>query len=585
MRVSIDGMKRLEELGQGTYGIVDKYMGILGDNQMTVAVKKFKDCDDFISQDCIRELSAIKKLHHKYIIQIYGIAQQNNLPLSIMPCFDMTMYGVMRKHVVLNINIVKRFIQMLYDGIIFIHQSGFMHRDIKPQNILCMNSSCLETCVLRISDLGSTIRYIPERNNTLLSQTLWWRAPEVLLGHKQYTQNIDIWSLGVIFAQLIGDYYSFSGNSEYTQLINIFKILGTPSKGSFLQQLPEWNDQFPNFHSSIWESPNVVKYLSSLSNLDKNWVMQQISSFLSFDPESRNKKIDIMFISQTQYISKIWRKHSNTLGQYWRKTKDIKSYKLYQFPQILINQQKSPQKISADSYIKNEDGYFIPFFENTARSYCIDFMLKLWYKFNQNISFLEEVFLSILDRYYAKKEVDTTLFEQSLTINDKKKLIINAISIIFIASALYLQDLISITKLIRKSYSLESIFISKEEVKEDILRICYCLDFNFYVTLIRDSFTNSSPILDWAIIYSSLHSPEQLEDINNAERILNFAKTLSKNDMFGTDTMQKRLQNIKLHWQHSKSLLSNITVRKTNTTTSCKRNLHQFINKKRKIAA
>ena len=41
MRVSIDGMKRLEELGQGTYGIVDKYMGIIGDNQMTVAVKKF----------------------------------------------------------------------------------------------------------------------------------------------------------------------------------------------------------------------------------------------------------------------------------------------------------------------------------------------------------------------------------------------------------------------------------------------------------------------------------------------------------------------------------------------------------------
>ena len=105
------------------------------------------------------------------------------------------------------------------------------------------------------------------------------------------------------------------------------------------------------------------------------------------------------------------------------------------------------------------------------------------------------------------------------------------------------------------------------------------------MTLIRDSFTNSSPILDWAIVYTSIHSPEQLEDINNAERILNFAKTLSKNDMFGTDTMQKRLQNIKLNLQHSKSLLSNITVRKTNTTTLCKRTLHQFINKKRKIAA
>jgi len=59
---------------------------------------------------------------------------------------------------------------------------------------------------------------------------LWYRSPEILLGTKKYTKKIDIWSIGCIFAELLGRCTIFKGERELDQLYKIIQVLGTPSE-------------------------------------------------------------------------------------------------------------------------------------------------------------------------------------------------------------------------------------------------------------------------------------------------------------------------------------------------------------------
>ena len=119
---------------------------------------------------------------------------------------------------------------MISSGIRHMHALGFMHRDLKPGNILCSQCDDPLRCKIKIADFGLAFRYSPERDNTLEVQTLWWRTPEVLLGDRRYTQKVDVWSVGLIYMELVGHPRSLiEGDSAWGQIIKIFKITGTPN--------------------------------------------------------------------------------------------------------------------------------------------------------------------------------------------------------------------------------------------------------------------------------------------------------------------------------------------------------------------
>lgn len=83
--------------------------------------------------------------------------------------------------------------------------------------------------------------------------TLWYRAPEILLGSKEYTEAADIWSLGCIFVEIAtGGTAPFRGKSEMLMLISIFSVLGTPLSGS-LTRLPDYKTI-----SSIWSPKDLT---------------------------------------------------------------------------------------------------------------------------------------------------------------------------------------------------------------------------------------------------------------------------------------------------------------------------------------
>ncbi|KAK5869103.1 hypothetical protein PBY51_010062 [Eleginops maclovinus] len=120
----------------------------------------------------------------------------------------------------------KVFLYQILRGLKYLHSAGILHRDIKPGNLL-VNSNC----VLKICDFGlARVEESDEsRNMTQEVVTQYYRAPEILMGSRHYSNSIDIWSVGCIFAELLGRRILFQAQSPIQQLDLITDLLGTPS--------------------------------------------------------------------------------------------------------------------------------------------------------------------------------------------------------------------------------------------------------------------------------------------------------------------------------------------------------------------
>lgn len=152
---------------------------------------------------------------------------------------------------------IKSFLWQLLQGISYCHQHRVLHRDLKPQNLLINLEG-----ELKLADFGLARAFgIPVRSYTHEVVTLWYRAPDVLLGSRKYSTPVDIWSVGCIFAEMASGQPLLPGGSESDQLLRIFKLFGTPTVQSWpgLAQLPDYKEDFPVYKPQPWKqiSPNL----------------------------------------------------------------------------------------------------------------------------------------------------------------------------------------------------------------------------------------------------------------------------------------------------------------------------------------
>ena len=135
---------------------------------------------------------------------------------------------------------VKGVLQQLCSAVSYMHSKCFFHRDLKTSNILVHRTGKVSIC-----DFGLARKFEspPRGDYTQVVVTLWYRPPEILLGETRYGPEIDMWSLGCIFAELLTQKVIFAGQGEVDQLSKIFKMLGTPSTESWpgFQGLPHAN--------------------------------------------------------------------------------------------------------------------------------------------------------------------------------------------------------------------------------------------------------------------------------------------------------------------------------------------------------
>lgn len=141
----------------------------------------------------------------------------------VFECLDMDLKRLLDKQKnVFTQKLVKSYMYQMLDAIAFCHKHRILHRDLKPQNLLVDRHGHI-----KLADFGlARIFNFPMRRFTHEVVTLWYRAPEILLGTKLYATGVDIWSLGCIFTEMILKKPLFPGDSEIDQLYRIFRLLG-----------------------------------------------------------------------------------------------------------------------------------------------------------------------------------------------------------------------------------------------------------------------------------------------------------------------------------------------------------------------
>ncbi|XP_029955305.1 serine/threonine-protein kinase MAK isoform X2 [Salarias fasciatus] len=267
----------LKQLGDGTYGSV--LMGRNIKSGELVAIKRMKR--KFYSwEECmnLREVKSLKMLNHVNVVKLKEVIRENNHLYFVFEYMKENLYQLMkdRENRMFSENEIRNIMFQVLSGLVFVHKHGFFHRDMKPENLLCMGPE-----LVKIADFGLAREIRSKGPYTDYVSTRWYRAPEVLLRSSKYSSPIDLWAVGCIMAELYTLRPLFPGNSEVDEIFKICQVLGTVKK-------TDWPEGYQLASAMNFRFPQCVPtHLKTLIPNASNEAIALMRDMLQWDPKKR----------------------------------------------------------------------------------------------------------------------------------------------------------------------------------------------------------------------------------------------------------------------------------------------------------
>ncbi|XP_034709185.1 shaggy-related protein kinase theta-like [Vitis riparia] len=265
-------------VGTGSFGVV--FQAKCLETGEAVAIKKVLQDKRYKN----RELQIMRVLDHPNVVQLkhcfFSTSEKDVVYLNlVLEYVSETVYRVSRHHSRMNQHMPIIYVQLyayqICRALNYMHSViGVCHRDIKPQNLL-VNP---QTHQLKICDFGSAKKLVPGEPNISYICSRYYRAPELIFGATEYTTAIDMWSAGCVVAELLLGQPLFPGESGVDQLVEIIKILGTPTREEIKCMNPNYNEfKFPQIKAHPWHKlfqkrmpPEAVDLVSRLLQYSPN---------------------------------------------------------------------------------------------------------------------------------------------------------------------------------------------------------------------------------------------------------------------------------------------------------------------------
>eukprot|EP01035_Chromulina_nebulosa_P017640 gene17640-23218_t len=278
--------------GYGAFGVVTSAIDTV--TNRTVAIKKIMGAmtSSMKCKQTLREIRLMKRFHHENITNILDLIPLPPDKLDFEDLYivedlmETDLHRVIYSKQDLSIDHVQCFIYQILRGLKYLHSANVIHRDLKPSNIL-VNSNC----DVKICDFGLSCLSEDETGNptdkTEYVVTRWYRAPEVMLARQEYTNAIDIWSVGCILAELLNRKPLFPGEDYLKQLEIICNKLGKPhdQELDFItsQRAREYVISLPITKTTL--DVKLVDYFPNYkNNID---VIDLLTNMLKFVPSER----------------------------------------------------------------------------------------------------------------------------------------------------------------------------------------------------------------------------------------------------------------------------------------------------------
>jgi serine/threonine protein kinase len=270
--------RKIEKIGEGTYGVVYKAEDLHTGRIIALKKVRLETEDEGVPSTAIREISILKELNHPNVVSLLDVISSPKKLYLVFEYLDQDLKHLMDKRKDPPTGrILKSYLYQMLDAVLFCHIHRVIHRDLKPQNLLISKDGL----TVKLADFGLARSFqIPLHTYTHEVVTLWYRAPEILLGDKHYSPSVDIWSLGAIFAEMASKRPLFPGDSEIDELYKMFRLLGTPNEHVWpgVTQLPDFTPVFPQ-----WKAQPLSTHCSTMDPLG----LDLLTKMMVYQPAGR----------------------------------------------------------------------------------------------------------------------------------------------------------------------------------------------------------------------------------------------------------------------------------------------------------